>query len=259
LNETRFAKLDVQPAYRHVFDAIEKDIVSGRLKPGDRLPAEMTLAEQFGVNRSTVREGIRLLENSGLVRREGGKRLFVTLPHYLDLASRASRALVLHQATFRELWEAAIAIEPVTVGHAAERITASELDRLEETVVAMADATGDVDRFVRLDIAFHDLIATASRNRALELAREPLSLLFLPAGRAILPRLGTHRRVIDAHKAILEAMRQRDAEGARDWMRRHMADFKRGYERTGLDMDEQLDLASMPARDSREYGGGSVL
>jgi len=259
LTESRFAKLDVLPAYRLVYDAVERDIVSGRLQPGDRLPAETTLAQQFGVNRSTVREGIRLLEHSGLVRREGGKRLFVSLPHYLDLASRASRALVLHQATFRELWEAAMAIEPVTVAYAAERITAAELDRLEETVVAMDDAIADVDRFVRLDIAFHDLLATASRNRALELAREPLSLLFLPAGRAILPRLGTHRRVIDAHKAIMEALRHRDAEGARAWMHRHMADFKRGYERTGLDMNQQLDLASMPARDSREYAGGTAL
>jgi DNA-binding FadR family transcriptional regulator len=150
-----------------------------------------------------------------------------------------------------------MAIEPVAVGYAAERITTDELKRLEETVVAMDKGNGDVDSFVRFDIAFHDLIAKASRNRALELAREPLSLLFLPAGQAILPRLGTQRRVVDAHKAILEALRLRDAQGARDWMERHIADFKRGYEQTGLDMEQQLDLANVPARNSRQYSAAS--
>ncbi len=249
LADNQFSKLAALPAYKLVFDAVERQIAAGNLKPGDSLPSETALAQQFGVNRSTVREGIRMLEHSGLVRREGGKRLFVSLPHYLDVASRASRALVLHQVTFRELWETAMAIEPVTVSYAAERITTAELERLEETIKAMDDGPDDVDSFVRLDIAFHDLIAKASRNRALELAREPLSLLFLPAGRTILPRLNTHHRVIDAHRAILEALRLRDAKGAHDWMHRHMADFKRGYERTGLDMEQRLDLASILPRD----------
>jgi DNA-binding transcriptional MocR family regulator len=58
------------------------------------LPPEITLAEQLGVNRSTVREGIRLLEESGLVTRLGGKRLRVRLPHPLDSAPHVQRALV---------------------------------------------------------------------------------------------------------------------------------------------------------------------
>jgi len=61
-----FTRIERAPAYKLVYDAIEKQIFAGRLKVGDPLPAETTLAEQFGVNRSTVREGIRLLEQSGL-------------------------------------------------------------------------------------------------------------------------------------------------------------------------------------------------
>ena len=56
----RFARLERAPAYKIVSDAILKDIIGGRLQIGNRLPSEQKLAEQFGVNRLTVREGIRL-------------------------------------------------------------------------------------------------------------------------------------------------------------------------------------------------------
>ena len=90
--EVLFGKLTLNPAYRVVADAIEQNILSGRMKVGDRLPSEIQLAKQFGVHRSTVREGLRLLEESGLVARVGRMTLEVTLPHFQQLATRASRA-----------------------------------------------------------------------------------------------------------------------------------------------------------------------
>jgi DNA-binding FadR family transcriptional regulator len=203
------------------------------------LPTETALAEQFGVNRSTIREGIRLLEQSGLLDRDG-KRLIVTLPHYMDLASRASRALVMHQVTFRELWEASMASEPLIAALAAERVTADILTEMARNVAEAATATERLDDFIALDIAFHDLIAKAAGNRVLMLAREPIGLLFKPAGETILPRLGTHRRVVDAHRAILDAISRGDRAEAQRWMDRHMADFRRGYEAAGADLDSPL-------------------
>jgi DNA-binding FadR family transcriptional regulator len=217
----------------------------GRLSPGAPLPSEAVLAEQFGVNRSTIREGIRLLEQLGLVDREGGKRLRVTIPHYKDLATRASRALVLHQVTFRELWETSLGLELMTVQHASEHVSAEHLAKLEENVASMRNCIDDTEEFVRLDIAFHQILAEAASNKALLLAREPISLLFFPAGRAILPRLKTHQRVIDAHQAIVDALKSGSSEEAFNWMRKHMEDFKRAFERTGLSLDEPLDFATV--------------
>ena len=68
------SRIERAPTYRLVYEVIEREILEGRLRVGDPLPAELQLAEQLGVNRSTVREGIRLLEKSGLVERNGGKR-----------------------------------------------------------------------------------------------------------------------------------------------------------------------------------------
>lgn len=239
--ESTFSKLESPPAYRMVYDAIEELIMNGRLKSGDLLPTETELATHFGINRSTLREGIRLLEQGGLVRRQSAKRLHVAVPHMRELASRTSRALRLHQVTFRELWEASLATEPVACSYAAERITPEEVEALEANLAAMENAHDDVALSVRLDVEFHDLIAQATRNRALILAREPISLLFMPAGLAILPRLHTEKRVVDAHRHIVNALRDHHKDIAQTWMRKHIEDFRRGFMKTGLDMDQPLD------------------
>jgi len=248
-----FARIDRAPAYKLVHDAIEREIFAGRLKVGDPLPAEQALAEQFGVNRSTVREGIRLLEQSGLVEREGGKRPRISVPHYLELASSASRALILTSITFRELWEASVRVEPMMAEIAATEISDADLARLAANIAEMeamtlrieADEIVDVDDFVGLDREFHEILAQGSGNRVLILSHEPVTKLFIPAGRIILPRLKTYRRVLDAHRYIHECLKARDAEGARAWMLRHMNDFLKGYERTGFDLDMSLDAARL--------------
>jgi len=245
------ARLERAPTYRLVYDAIEREIMAGRLKVGDPLPTEMELADQFAVNRSTVREGIRLLEQGGLVTRDGGKRPRISAPRYQELASAASRALVLHAVSFRELWEASMLIEPATAELAARNITDADLARLAANLAAMDDAVArlesgaltDVEPFVALAREFHDILAEAAQNRVLMLAHEPVTSLFIPAGRIILPRLKTWRRVLDAHRRIHGFLAERDPVGAREWMRKHMDDFRRGYALTGLDFETPLDAA----------------
>jgi DNA-binding FadR family transcriptional regulator len=248
-----FSRIERAPAYRLVYDAIEKQIFAGHLRVGDPLPAETLLAEQFGVNRSTVREGIRLLEQSGLVEREGAKRPRISIPHYLELASSASRALILATITFRELWEASALVEPMMAEIAAINITQADLDRLAVNIAEMDQAIVrieakeifDVDDFVGLDREFHEILAQGSGNRVLILSHEPITKLFIPAGRIILPHLHTYRRVADAHRFIHERLAARDPTGAREWMRKHMNDFRKGYELTGHDLDASLDAARL--------------
>ncbi|MDB5941109.1 MAG: hypothetical protein JWQ13_675 [Ramlibacter sp.] len=76
----RFERVKVTPAYKAVSGAVEQRIVRGDLKPGTLMPTEHNLALQFGVNRSTVREAIRQLEQEGLIARDGSKRLYVSMP-----------------------------------------------------------------------------------------------------------------------------------------------------------------------------------
>ena len=242
----QFQRLDPAPAYQLISRTIEREIVLGHIKVGDKLPTESELAQQFGVNRSTVREGIRLLEQEGLVRREGGKRLYVSLPQARDLATRTSRVMVMHEVNFRELWEAAMILEPATAAAASERINSKQLAALEDNIRAMEKELAANKSVVDLDIAFHSTIAEAAGNRAIILAREPISLLFYPSVQVLLKTLApAGKRLLEAHKKILDGLRRRSQEDAKDWMTKHMVDFKRGYQLAGLDMDrpvEQLPL-----------------
>ena len=247
-----FDRITAIPAYRIVYEAIEKQIVTGRLGAGDQLPTETDLAEQFGLARHTVREGLRLLEESGLVSREGGRRLFVKAPHYAELAPRVSRALIMQRVTIGELWEASMSLEPSGAGRAAAKIENDQIDLLKANLATMEAELAAGNSIIDLDEEFHTLIAEIAGNRALLLAREPIVQLFQPA----LATLFAHplnseigpQRLVHAHHRIIEAFEARSSEAAELWMRRHIVDFRRGYELSGFDLTEVVGSGFDPAR-----------
>lgn len=238
----RFGKIAQSPAYQLVADAIEREIVSGRIRPGEPIGTEADLVKQFGVNRSTVREGIRLLEHSGLIRRESSRRLVVSLPRYHKLATRISRALVLHEVSFRELYEAIDVLEQSAVELAIEHATDDDLDAIAENVEKTRKALDNPQTMAELDTEFHALVAKATGNRVLQLAREPAGLLIYPATQMIFERVPEAApRLLQAHEILLDALRRRDAELARLWIQRHIRDFAKGFTRTGKDMNEPVE------------------
>ena len=200
---TRFERIKPRPAYELVAEAIERKILAGRLKPGDPIGTESELVRQFGVNRSTVREGIRLLEQSGLVAREPSRRLSVAVPHYHRLASRMTRALILQQVTFRELWHTSRALEPAAVDQAMDNATDGGSCRARRQRRQDAQGAGAIrSPSAELDAEFHKLIGKAAHNRVLLLAKEPSGMLVRPTTAFIIfnnPR--GIPRLIEAHRA----------------------------------------------------------
>jgi DNA-binding FadR family transcriptional regulator len=234
-------KLKLQPAYQVVSAELERQIVAGKLKPGDPLPSECDLAEKFGVNRSTVREGIRQLESEGLVRREGGKRLFVRTPGVAELAPRATRALIMQQITFQELWEVVGMCESTAARLAATNATDEEIADLMAILKRMEDGVAAGQSVNSLDRDFHNLVARSAKNRALMLAREPLALLLYPAFDVIHPRLPqADKRQLVAHRHMVEALQRRDPEQAALWARKHIDDLRRGWTLVGLTGQELI-------------------
>lgn len=230
-------KKRANPAYRQVSDQLRQRIVGGELRAGDALPIEADLSIQFAVHRSTVREALRQLEQEGLVQRSG-KKLLVTLPQPGELAQAAQRALRQQQVTFREVWEVASTLEPLCARLAAERISSEQLQRLQDNL-AQTQALVDAGQSpVQVTIEFQAIVAEAAHNQALLLARAPVSLLMHAGYAAIAPRLPqSGARLLEAHRHVLESLRQQDAESAVAWTRKHLADHRRGFEFAGLDMD----------------------
>ena len=238
----KFDRINSTPAYKLVAEAIERQILAGRIRPGEPIGTEAELVKQFGVNRSTVREGIRLLEQDGLIRRGSNRRLSVGLPHYERLATRSTRALILSEVTFRELYEAAMALQLATIEGAAERATPAMIGAMESNIARTAQVLNDPAAIAELDTEFHALIGRASGNRVLQLAREPSDLLIYPTTELVLRRVKEGpARLLEAHRRMLEAIARRDKDAARTWARRHINDWRKGFERAGNDLDQPID------------------
>jgi GntR family transcriptional regulator, transcriptional repressor for pyruvate dehydrogenase complex len=236
-----FEPLNHEPAYRKVADAIERKILERSLRTGDSLPAETSLAKQFGVNRSTVREALRELETHGLVgRQSGGKKLFVTRPKQDRVASGVSRALAMNGVTFLELWEAMMIIEPAAARHAADRRTEAELDALERLATAVAAST-DGGSAVPLVVEFFATIVSASHNQVLAMAQDPLGRLLAPTLSRMIDQVPQARaRITSAQRKIVAAIREQEAAQAQEWMAKHIRDFKRGYELARIELEYRV-------------------
>jgi DNA-binding FadR family transcriptional regulator len=238
-------RIDSTPGYRRVAEALEEQIVSRRFKPGDLLPTEAELAAQLGVHRSTIREGIRALEQAGLVRRAGAKRLMVSVPERREVVWAVARALGLGGITFPELWELMMEMEPAIARLAAGRLSPEIERRLRENLRRTEEQLYDDEALVGLDVEFHGLLAEATRNRALALQAESLGLLLHSATDQLYRRSPRARfRLLEAHRHVVNAIAAGDAKTAESWMRKHIQDFRRGYIVAGMDFKGPIRFQS---------------
>jgi DNA-binding FadR family transcriptional regulator len=235
-----FEPLQFEPAYRKVAAALLERITDRRLEAGVRLPAELELARQFGVNRSTVREALRELEAAGMLRRQrGSKLMMVSAPDREALAGGVSRALALHDVSIRDVWEGLTILEPSIAEAAARRRTAADLARLEATVARALQRDAAVAAQQAAD--FFRNLGEACHNRVLMLAHEPLLQLLAPSLRTLIDEVDAARaRIATAQRQILSAVRGADAAGARSWTEKHIRDYRRGFDLAGIDLANRV-------------------
>jgi DNA-binding FadR family transcriptional regulator len=242
LISTMFTPLSRAPAYTQVAAAIERKIMARELTVGELLPPETEIARQFGVHRSTVREALRRLESAGLLsRRPGSKRMVITRPDSAEVASGLSRALLLNDVTFHDVWEAMRLVEPEIAALAATRRSAKTLATLRRLQQDFANSPAGETGAVRLVGRFFDTLALAADNPALALAAQPLVQLLEPSLVQMIDRVAQARaRIRDAQARILAAIEHQAPDDARQWMLRHVQDFRRGLELAGIGMQRTV-------------------
>jgi DNA-binding FadR family transcriptional regulator len=179
--------------------SLRRQIIRGELKPGDALPSETLLMEQFGVSRPTLREAFRVLESEGLinVRRgaHGGAR--VAAPD-ADVAARyAGLILEYRGATLADVYRASAVVEPPCVRAVAAGHTAADIARLREAVAAEKAAMDDPMTLVDAQDAFHALLVELSGNQTLILLSRML--------RYIVDRANASHLAADPDSAVRKA------------------------------------------------------
>lgn len=207
-----------------LYGQILEQIVSNQLKPGERLPSEHQIATAFGVSRPVVREGLRKLQEDGLVDVRRGSGSFVRRRPPEKLMVYATAASI---AGLMRAMEARIVVENMTARLAAQRAGPSDLVRISETLQELEASMRAKDPAVELDYRFHRSIAEASGNEIfvamLETARPPIEQAIDVAQK--LTREGSPARletVIREHHQIMEAIKAGDSEAAGVCMSYHL-------------------------------------
>src|SRR5215472_16683833 len=165
-----FSQVTPVRAYESVAKQIETAIGRGEIRPGDRLPPERDLVEQFGVSRATIREALRVLENAGLIRSRPGGPIggAEVLPFSNDRLVRSLSTLVrVEHLSLRELVEFRMLIASTACGMAALFHTDDGLLAIESAHARLADSVGDRQAFADADLEFHQAIADSTGNTLL--------------------------------------------------------------------------------------------
>lgn len=235
-----FKPLSREPVYLKVANAIEADILSGALPEGALLPTEGELCAQFAVTRSSVREGIRLLEQSGLVERGAAKRLVVRSPKTSEIAAAASRSLALGGATFREAWETLQTFYPQAARLAASRLDKSTLAKLRDISLSLESQT-DADSTVKAAVEFFQHLAAGLDNRVMLAMLQSLNMMIGASLAQVINETPKARpRIRAAQKEIIAALEARDGDRAAEWMARHIDDLMRGYKVARVDFSARI-------------------
>jgi GntR family transcriptional repressor for pyruvate dehydrogenase complex len=209
--------------YEQIVEQVEQAILKGELKPGNQLPAERELAEQFGVSRTAVREAVKALREKGLVEAFSGRGTFVTngtsqaMRQSLDLITRIGGP-----DGSAQLAEVRAILEPEIAALAAGRIEEQLLSALREAVAVMDRSLEDPDAYIEADLDFHLALAEGAANPVILSLIDSIVGLLREQRLRIFKVDGGPQRGQYHHKRILEAIEQRDAEGARSAMRAHL-------------------------------------
>lgn len=212
-----------------IVEQIRAALFAGQIKPGEALGSEAQLAVRFGVSRMAMRDALRSLEAGGVVDiRVGAKGgVFIAQGNPDRFADALAIQFKLVGITVEEMFDAQIAIEVMATELAAERADDDDLERLRDLLdelraLAQQPMTpAAASRFTHDSMRFHEALVEASHNRALIAQFRALAIVLEPVyGRRTTDEVA--KRVIASHKAVLDAVTDRDTERACALMRRRL-------------------------------------
>jgi GntR family galactonate operon transcriptional repressor len=198
-------------------------IVSGIHRPGEALPTEEQLSADFGVGRSAVREGIRVLTGKGLVKAMTRRGTIVQDPsrwHLLDPDVLGWK----YQATTTpadvdDLTGLRLVLEPAAARMAALSQAESVMDPIEEAFERMKASTDDTEAFIAADLDFHAGIVAATNNQLLIHLNAMMAVALAAHRHVHTTSKSRHKRTLPDHRKVMEAIREHEPDAAEAQLR----------------------------------------
>ena len=221
---TSLTTLSRQTLSDQIVNQLTQYIVSENLQPGDLLPSEIKLAEDFGVSRSVVREALRSMAAQGAIEVISGKGAIVRPVDDTLLRIFFQRAIEVGNSSFVELMEVRKPLEVQSATLAAQRRTAEESAAILNVVTAMGNELDNLDTFAELDVEFHLLVAAATHNQMLIHLISSIRSSLKNVVREGLQRRESRQqieRIQAVHLAVAQAIKQENAADAARNMTTH--------------------------------------
>ena len=236
--DNMYTPIQSSKVFEKIAEQIEKRILSGELRSGDRLPTERELSEQFQASRTAVREAMKTLAQRGLVDMRPGRGTIV-----IDGTSQAMRhslglMMMFGQAgNSASLVEVREIIEPGIAALAAVRATKEEITAMREAVRVMDDNLNEADAFIAADNDFHRALAKGTQNALILTLVDSIVDLLSEQRKQIFSLSGAPERGQIHHKRILDSVVQHDAEAAREAMRAHLQQVREDVKSATIAID----------------------
>jgi GntR family transcriptional repressor for pyruvate dehydrogenase complex len=246
-SRTRAAAVELEPIRplalkERVINQLTRLIEEGDLHPGDQLPSERELSEELQVSRSTVREGVQFLQAVGLVEIRHGSGTFVRLAADPGkLRGEWREWTIRHSERIRDLLEIRRGLEPFAAELAARRAGPADLEAMEDALARMEPAVTrpNVTALVQADAAFHHAVCAASGNPALAEFADALGEQLMRERGATWDLPDRPKRSLSEHRAIYQAIRAGDPEGARESALEHLISVERDLDRSLLEPNDE--------------------
>lgn len=250
---------DDRRAWQVVLETIERDLLEGRLRPGDHLPGERALSADLGVGRSSVREAIRVLEVLGLVRTATGSgpnsgAIIVALPGG-GMSALMRLQVAATGFAVADIVKTRLVLETAVAGDLADATPRPDLSAAVALLDVMESRALPEAEFLALDAQFHLSLAEASGNQVIAATMAGLRSSiesYVRQGAASLPSwTATADRLKREHRDIVAAIEAGEAASARAVVHAHIADY---YAETNLPSHRSSEIPKM-ALDAAPRGG----
>jgi DNA-binding FadR family transcriptional regulator len=221
-----FRPLKTKRAFEEIADQIKQLIYSGFFKPGDKLPSERELASQFKSGRMVVREALRTLEQSGLIYIKQGSLggAFIKNADAKVITRSISDMIRIGNVTLQELTETRLGIETVILESAIMRINNDDLALLAKNIDLSEEQILRGKRPLDLHLDFHLLLAKSSKNTLFVMIIESIMAATKSFLLTIKPDPKYLNRVLNYHKEIYKALKEKKLDIAKEKMKEHLLD-----------------------------------
>ena len=234
--ENLFTPAETQRACEVIYEQIKEKILSGELKPGDKLPSERAMMELLHRSRPSVREALRMLERGGFIRIVPGSRGALILePNTDGVEQSLSNLMRSKMISIKEMADYRRVNDVVVSEWAAKRRTDEDIAAIAELVKKSEQALGDYRRFIALDPEFHYLIAL-EKNEVACIMTQVLRASVQESLDQHMERLTENgrrsmcKRILKSHKTIAQAIASGDAVKAKEATAAHLDDLRQDFE-----------------------------